>query len=130
MTEKCYKTNNFNPMGNFLPFDSRTRAQNCEVSSEQDKIYKLENQFSKLFYSMPVTTSYPDTSGFAKYLFPDPARCRDTGYLCMTNADSTINIDRMGIYNNEIVYQPINQNYVRDKEMLISSYGWAGIIRK
>ena len=79
----CY-TNNYNPMGNFLPFDDRTRLEACTTSTTNNM----------RFYTNPVTTSYPDTSGFAKFLFPNPAKCRDTGYLCKTNADSTLNLDR------------------------------------
>jgi hypothetical protein len=47
----------------------------------------------------------------AKYLFKDPARCRDTGYLCRTNADQTRNLDRLGFNNpNDKIYQEINNN--------------------
>lgn len=81
----CYN-NNYNPMGNFLPFDERTRTEACPTSTT--------NNMQHIFYTNPVTTSYPDTSGFAKFLFPDPSKCRDTGYLCKTNADSTLNLDR------------------------------------
>ncbi len=135
MSDKCYKSTVFNPMGNFLPFDNRMREQACKDTIEKEKNligsnYNIDETFPKIFYTMPVTTSYPDTTGFAKFLFPDPARCRDTGYLCMSNADSTINIDRMGIYAGEKNYQEINQNYVPSKDLHISSYGWDGVIRK
>ena len=32
---------------------------------------------------MSVTTSAADTVGFANFLFPNPARCRETGYMCV-----------------------------------------------
>jgi hypothetical protein len=59
-------------------------------------------------YRMPVTTSAPDTIGFANFLFPNPGRCRETGYMCVSNVDSTTSIDRLAYYSNDTYYQTIN----------------------
>jgi hypothetical protein len=87
-----------NPMGNFLPFDDRKREPAC-----RDNIKPTIH-----FYTMPVTTSAPDSVGFAHYLFPNSARCRETGYLCQTNADTTYNLDRLAYYPGDAYYQKIN----------------------
>ena len=112
MSAYCYKPNNNNPMGNFLIFDDRKRPPVCNVpASEHIKLLNpdnFDNTFRLNFNPNAVTTSYPDISGFAKYLFNDPAKCRDTGYLCRTNADQTRNIDRMGYNSNEKYYQEID----------------------
>jgi len=89
-----------NPMGNFLPFDNRKRQPACRESINQTGIQQ--------FYTMPVTTSAPDTVGFANFLFPNPARCRETGYLCVTNADATYNLDRLAYYSGDSYHQKIN----------------------
>jgi hypothetical protein len=106
-------------MGNFLPFDDRKREAVCDTPMNEhynlllSKGETYDNTFRLNFNPNAVTTSYPDITGFAKYLFNDPARCRDTGYLCRTNADQTRNLDRMG-YNypgvNDKIYQEINNN--------------------
>jgi len=108
----CYKPNKNNPMGNFLPFDPRDKKQVCTVSmNEHFKYLNVDNTdhaFRLNFNPNAVTTSYPDISGLAKFLFKDPARCRDTGYLCVTNAGETRNLDRIGFSPNETYYQEIN----------------------
>jgi hypothetical protein len=169
MSNKCINyniDNNYNPMGNMLPFDNRARAPACgtvdmfnsvarykvlkpdynekiiPVDMAQSMPIKPANPYnpeintfyygeqnittepintpssmrfgdtlSHIFYTNPVTTSAPDTVEFARFLFPDPARCRNTGYLCKTNVDTTINHDRMGYFPNETYYQTINTNY-------------------
>ncbi len=108
----CYKPNINNPMGNFLPFDDRTREPVCNVLFKEhlDNLLKsgevVDDTLQYKFNPQPVTSSYPDTTGFAKFLFPDPARCRETGYLCKTNAASTLNLNRIVYYHN---YQEINR---------------------
>ena len=111
----CYYPNKNNPMGNFLPFDNRDKPPVCNVPIEEhykflEKKENYDNTFRLNFNPNAVTTSYPDTVGLAKFLFNDPAKCRDTGYLCRTNADQTRNLDRMTIgYNpNDKYYQEIN----------------------
>jgi len=101
---ECYQTNILNPMKNFMPFDNRTREGACNNTE------KLENTFNiPRAYTMPVTTSYADSTAFANFLFPNPARCRETGYLCVTNADETKNLDRLAYYPNDTYYQTINR---------------------
>ena len=113
----CYKPSINNPMGNFLPFDNRDRSAVCDVPINEHHNYLMPKNetfsgtFKLNFNPNAVTTSYPDISGFAHFLFKDPARCRDTGYLCRTNADQTMNLDRIGYNNpNDKYYQQINSN--------------------
>jgi hypothetical protein len=73
-----------------------------------------DETFKHNFYTNPVTTSYPDSISLAKYLFADPARCRNTGYMCKINADSTLNLDRLAYYPREQYFQEINN--VQDEQ--------------
>jgi hypothetical protein len=100
-----------NPMGNFLPFDSRTRESACPVTNTTNLLPKNEiadDTYKHIFVTQPVTTSYPDSTGFAKFLFKDPSECRDTGYLCRSNVDQTLNIDRLVYYPKETFYQSVD----------------------
>lgn len=112
MSGHCYKPNENNPMGNFLPFDPRDKQPVCTVSVNEHLKYlntdNTDNAFRLNFNPNAVTTSYPDISGLAHFLFKAPARCRDTGYLCVTNADQTRNLDRMGFSPDDKYYQEIN----------------------
>jgi hypothetical protein len=125
MSDNCYKPNINNPMGNFLPFDNRDKPAVCDVPISEYYQYLTPNgeafsdTFKLNFFSNSVTTSYPDITGLAKYLFKDPARCRDTGYLCRTNADQTRNLDRMGFNNpNDKIYQEINNTKTDTKDTI------------
>ena len=111
----CYMPNKNNPMGNFLPFDKRDRPAVCDIPMTEHYSYltknnNFDNTFRLNFNPNAVTTSYPDTIGLAHFLFSNPARCRDTGYLCRTNADETRNLDRMGFNSKDKYYQEINYN--------------------
>jgi hypothetical protein len=113
----CYIPNSQNPMGNFLPFDKRDRSAVCETSTEKKfKLLDANNDtFRNIFYTNPVTESYPDTTGLAKFLFSNPSQCRDTGYLCRTNVDQTLNLNRLEFY-------PLEQNYQQIKAPLEKTY--------
>jgi hypothetical protein len=108
--------NKHNPMGNFLPFDNRDRPAVCDTPMTEHYKYlnkndNFDNTFRLNFNPNAVTTSYPDTTGLAHFLFSNPARCRDTGYLCRTDAGETRNLDRMGFNPQDKYYQEINNNY-------------------
>ena len=99
---ECYKSNILNPMGNFLPFDSRMRGPVCQES--------IENTTGiERIYTMPVTTSAPDTMALAKFLFPNTAKCRDLGYVFVTEADTTIKIDKLAYFANEKKYYDMSK---------------------
>lgn len=124
----CYKPTINNPMGNFLPFDDRNRESVCIVSNKEhlDNLLNngnvVDNSFKYNFHPQPVTNAYPDITGLANFLFPDTARCRDTGYLCKTNAASTLNLDRLAFYSNEKVYQDINNNNTNTNKFNIGGH--------
>ena len=103
-----------------------THSGNCFIISKQyltPNGESFSDTFKLNFNPNPVTTSYPDITELAKYLFKDPARWRDTGYLCRTNADQTRNLDRLGCNNpNDKIYQEINSNN-KDKNNTIYYLG-------
>ena len=125
MSDNCYKPNLFNPMGNFLPFDKRDRTAVCNVSVAEHNSFltqkgeHFDDTFKLNFNPNPVTTSYPDSTGFAHYLFKEPSRCRDTGYLCVSNATQTKNLDRMGYLGfKDKSYQEINTSSANNKDVI------------
>lgn len=137
MSDNCYKPTRNNPMGNHLPFSSPTKEKTCDTqfSENLNLLYSnymnknntneqmnFDETFKYNFNTNPVTTSYPDSIELAKYLFADPARCRNTGYLCKINADSTLNLDRLAYYPNEQYYQNISPNPVPKDEFKIGMY--------
>ena len=99
-TNNCTKSSIYNPMSNFMPFDDRTKQSACQES--------IDNTSGIYIYTMPVTTSAADSVGFANFLFPNPARWRETGYMCVVTSDCTKNLDRLAYYSNEPHYQTIN----------------------
>lgn len=122
MNNNCTKSSIYNPMNNFMPFDDRNKQPACQENIDNTsgnlqfpKIEDLGNRpFPKIedlgihIYTMPVTTSVADSIGFANFLFPNPARCRETGYMCVATADCTKNLDRLAYYSKEPNYQTIN----------------------
>lgn len=118
---ECYAPSIVNPMMNFMPFDSRTREKACDIKTSTSMVIDGNNNNNtttsattnnNIFnipraYTMPVTSSMNDSMAFANFLFPNPARCRETGYLCKTNADMTHNLDRFAYYPNDTFYQTI-----------------------
>ena len=82
--KECYSSLS-NPMGNFLPFDSRSRKPACEINAINTGILPI--------YQKPVTTSYPDRSKFAKLLHPNTAICRDTGYQCRASINKSYKVE-------------------------------------
>ncbi len=128
MSENCYKPTINNPMGNHLPFSSPTKEKTCDTPFSENlnllhqNLSNYDETFKHNFYTNPVTTSYPDSVSLAKYLFADPARCRNTGYMCKINADSTLNLDRLAYYPNEQYYQTISPNPVPKDEFKIGMY--------
>ena len=130
LNNSCYNPNINNPMGNFLPFDRRDREPVCNVSNKEhlDNLLKygdvVDDSFKYNFNPQPVTTSYPDTTAFAKLLFPDPSRCRDTGYLCKTNVDKTKNLDRYNLnyYPGDKYYQMIDNSKANENVFKIGGH--------
>jgi len=98
----CNKQTIYNPMSNFMPFDNRTKNSACRENIENTT--GIRN-----IYTMPVTTSAPDTISFARFLFPNPAKCRESGYSCIINTDTTRSLDRLSYYPNDTYYQVINK---------------------
>ena len=110
---ECYNSTPSNPMMNFMPFDNRMRNPAC--------VEKIENNTGiKNIYTMPVTTSAPDTIQFANFLFPNPARCRETGYLCVTKAERKLNLDRLAYYKDESSFQTVNSKFRTNPEFYYS----------
>lgn len=93
-----------------------------EIPKPNVYVKRLGNTLSHIFNTQPVTTSAPDSMEFARFLYADPARCRNTGYLCKSNVDTTTNHSRMEYYPNDKYYQTINNNYNKNSMLPIGSH--------
>ena len=116
---KCFESNISNPFMNYLPISSETdRNSNCDIDHKElyKNFYKgsmfnpcelrKHDYFFNNFYTQPVTTVVNNQTNFAKTLFPDTAKCRNTGYSCKINTDMSKKQDRTIILpnNKEIEY--------------------------
>jgi hypothetical protein len=98
--KECYSSNSDNPMKNFMPFDDRNRGPACNDNFTNNTVSNA--------YTMPVTTCVQDTITFAKSLFPNTSKCRETGYMCISTEESKYNIDRLAYYPKDQYYQTIS----------------------
>ena len=97
----CYKSNPNNPFGNATVgalLDDEGKPPACGydepgVASQMrknfnnglfrnlDDVYEVENS-QRQFYTMPVTTSAPDTIAFGEFLFGNKRTCKEDPSLC------------------------------------------------
>jgi hypothetical protein len=97
----CYKSNPLNPFGNATVgalLDDEGKSPACGydepgVASQMrknfnkglfrnlDDVYEVENS-QRQFYTMPVTTSAPDTIAFGEFLFGNKKTCKEDPSLC------------------------------------------------
>lgn len=111
-TSSSTANNNFNPM----PMDSKSYIDNKDFYTKSLLNLKKENannQFlSRHFYKIPEN----DQDSFAKSLFPNTSICRDTGYLCRVQENSSRNLNRISYDKEKYITQNLNLNKsVKDK---------------
>jgi len=101
-TKTCYKSNPLNPFGNATVgalLDDEGKPPTCGydepgVASQirrnfnkglfrnLDDVYETENS-QRQYYTMPVTTSAPDTIAFGEFLFGRPGKiCKEDPSMC------------------------------------------------
>lgn len=89
------QNNYFNPM----PFDSKSFVNNKDFYTKSllfDKKNNINNSYvSRHSYKIPNN----DQNSFAKLLFPNTSVCRDTGYLCRVEENSSRNLNRVSFDN-------------------------------
>jgi len=96
----CFNSTKDNPFMNYLNLGSNTNKQKaCSVTNKklEKKFYegssfsphelKIKDNFIEQYQTNPVTTNINDQTQYAKFLFSNPSKCRDDGYLCKTNTD-------------------------------------------
>jgi len=111
-TSSSTANNNFNPM----PMDSKSYIDNKDFYTKSLLNLKKENSnnnfSSRHFYKIPDNNQ----DNFAKSLFPNTSICRDTGYLCRVEENSTRNLNRISYEKDKYVTQNLNLNKsVKDK---------------
>jgi hypothetical protein len=104
--------NNYNPM----PMDSKSYINSKDFYTNSLLNLKKENSnnnfLSRHFYKIPDNNQ----DSFAKSLFPNTSICRDTGYLCKLEENSSRNLNRISYEKDKYVTQNLNLNKnVKDK---------------
>lgn len=97
----CYKSNPLNPFGNATVgalLNDEGKPPTCGYDEpgiatqmrknfnkglirNLDDVYEVENS-QRQFYTMPVTTSAPDTIAFGQFLFGNKKTCKEDPSLC------------------------------------------------
>ena len=94
----------FNPM----PFNSKSFINDTDFYTKSlllDKKNNINNSFlSRHYYKVPNN----DQDSFAKSLFPNTSICRDTGYLCKVEENSSRNLNRVSFDNDKFKTQHLN----------------------
>tara|TARA_B100001121_G_scaffold308622_1_gene333187 strand:+ start:2367 stop:2756 length:390 start_codon:yes stop_codon:yes gene_type:complete len=104
--------NDFNQM----PMDSKSYVDDKDFYTKSllnQKKQNANNKFlSRHFYKIPEN----DQDSFATFLFPNTSACRDTGYLCRVQENSSRNLNRISYDNEKYITQNLNLNKsVKDK---------------
>jgi hypothetical protein len=117
----CYQPNASNPFMNYLHLGTNidkldacnVERRNIEKSFFENSILESnEKKTSELlmrhFYTQPETQVVNDSS-FAKFLYPNTSSCRDSGYICKSNAEGLKNYDRIVLNGNSAMqYYKVN----------------------
>ena len=94
----------FNPM----PLNSKSFINDKDFYTKSlllDKKNNINNSFlSRPYYKVPNN----DQDSFAKSLFPNTSICRDTGYLCKVEENSSRNLNRVSFDNDKFKTQYLN----------------------
>ena len=103
---------NYNPM----PMNSKSYINSKDFYTNSLLNLKKENSnnnfLSRHFYKIPDNNQ----DSFAKSIFPNTSICRDTGYLCKLEENSSRNLNRISYEKDKYVTQNLNLNKnVKDK---------------
>jgi hypothetical protein len=101
-----------NPFNNPLPFVTRSsnpvNPNDLYLKSSFNDIPTLVNPY---FERHNITIPKNDQASFAKFLFPNPSKCRDTGYLCKIEESRGRVLNRVGFENDKYKSQFLSINY-------------------
>ena len=94
---------NYNPM----PMNSKSFINNKDFYTKSSLNLKKNNTFlSRHFYKIPNN----DQDSFAKSLFPNTSKCRDTGYLCKLEENRSRSLNRLSFEKDKYITQNLNLN--------------------
>jgi hypothetical protein len=101
-----------NPLNNPLPFITKSLNQVNEndlyLKSSLNDVPTLVNPY---FERHNITIPDHDQDKFAKFLFPNPSKCRDTGYLCKIEQSSGRVLNRIDFESDKFKSQFLSKNY-------------------
>jgi hypothetical protein len=101
-----------NPLNNLLPFVTKSadkvNPNDLYLKSSMNDIPTLSNPY---FERHAITIPVRDQDSFAKFLFPNPSQCRDTGYLCNIKETSGRVLNRVGFESDKFKSQFLSKNY-------------------
>ena len=99
---------------NLMPMDSKSYINNKDFYTKSLLNQKKENSNNKFlsrhFYKIPENNQ----DSFAKSLFPNTSACRDTGYLCKVQENSTRNLNRISYEKDKYISQNLNIKELTD----------------
>ena len=101
---------------NYMPMNSKSLVNNKDFYTNSLLNFKKDNSnnnyLSRHFYKIPEN----DQDNFAKLLFPNTSKCRDTGYLCRLEENRGRNLNRISYEKDKYKTQNLNLNKsVKDK---------------
>ena len=102
--------NNMNDNYNPMPMNSKSFINSTDFYTKSLLNLKkdnINNQYlSRHFYKIPENNQ----DNFAKSLFPNTSACRDTGYLCRVEENSSRTLNRLSFDKNKFQSQYLNLN--------------------
>jgi hypothetical protein len=99
-----YMSKNNTLPNNPMPFNLNQNNLNPTDFYSKSKFTEVDTlvapYFERNIIQNPVKDIIPDQTSFAKYLFPNTAKCRDTGYLCKVEAINERQLNRLSFEKN------------------------------
>lgn len=127
----CYAPVGNNPFMNYLnagDVENMKKEEACKVTRKEveNSFYKksmftghqkkLDDNFMRKYYTMPVTQS-TSSSSFANFLYPNTSLCRDSGYICKINSEKLKTTDRILLGTAEFKDSQHSLNYLNISEI-------------
>jgi hypothetical protein len=101
-----------NPSNNPLPFVTLSANQvnqnDLYLKTSLSDVPTLVNPY---FERHNITIPVHDQNAFAKFLFPNPSQCRDTGYLCKIEQSRGRVLNRVDFESDKFKSQFLSKNY-------------------
>ena len=114
MSDNNDNNQNYNPMpmNSFSLVNGKDFYTNSLLNTKKENANN--NFLSRHFYKIPENNQ----DSFAKLLFPNTSKCRDTGYLCRLEENRSRNLNRISFEKEKYVTQNLNKNKNSKDELI------------